>query len=143
MILAGFSPAARRSLNASYAEPTTLPHVKQRTGMIMGAPVRLLALLAGTAAEGLLALLGADVVDEQGAVVREVLLLQLAILGVVDDAAGDGRADRVRLAVHAAAGDRHAVDQPVARVPHRSILGGIDLGPLIILIILSALWRSF
>src|ERR1041385_9518513 len=67
--------------------------------------VALLALLAGTAAEGLLGFLDADVVDQQGAVVGEVLLLQLGVLGVVEDGARDGGARRGGLAVDAAAGD--------------------------------------
>src|SRR2546426_11112021 len=39
------SPPRVGSINAGNELPTTLPHVKHRTGMIMGSPVRLLPLL--------------------------------------------------------------------------------------------------
>src|SRR2546427_7092785 len=57
--LRGSSPARVRSMNAGNALPTTLPHVKHRTGMIMGSPVRLLPLLARAAPERLLGELAA------------------------------------------------------------------------------------
>src|SRR2546427_10567216 len=59
--LRGSSPARVRSMNAGNALPTTLPHVKHRTGMIMGSPVRLLPLLARAAPERLLGELAAGV----------------------------------------------------------------------------------
>src|SRR5256712_11531539 len=57
--LRGSSPPRVRSMNAGKALPTTLPHVKHRTGMIMGSPVRLLPLLARAAPERLLGELAA------------------------------------------------------------------------------------
>src|SRR2546428_11921260 len=57
--LRGSSPARVRSMNAGKALPTTLPHVKHRTGMIMGSPVRLLPLLARAAPERFLGELAA------------------------------------------------------------------------------------
>src|SRR2546425_3352193 len=61
--LRGSSPPRVRSMNAGKALPTTLPHVKHRTGMIMGSPVRLLPLLARAAPERLLRELAAGVGD--------------------------------------------------------------------------------
>src|SRR2546428_3839221 len=63
--LRGSSPARVRSMNAGNALPTTLPHVKHRTGMIMGSPVRLLPLLARAAPERLLGELAAGVGGDQ------------------------------------------------------------------------------
>src|SRR3989454_10605090 len=59
--LRGSSPPRVLSTNAGKALPTTLPHVKHRTGMIMGSPVRLLPLLARAAPERLLGELAAGV----------------------------------------------------------------------------------
>src|SRR2546428_2346540 len=59
--LRGSSPPRVLSMNAGKALPTTLPHVKHRTGMIMGSPVRLLPLLARAAPERLLRELAAGV----------------------------------------------------------------------------------
>src|SRR5688572_27949793 len=83
----------------------TRPQVKQRTGMIIGSPVRLLALLACTTAELLLGQLEARVVDEERAVGVEELFLEFVVAGKVDDATSDGGADRVGLAHDAAALD--------------------------------------
>src|SRR3990172_1478240 len=49
---AGSSPAPVRLTNGSHADATTVPHVKHRTGMIIGSPVRFLPLLPRPAAEG-------------------------------------------------------------------------------------------
>src|SRR5256885_3930067 len=57
--LRGSSPPRVLSMNAGKALPTTLPHVKHRTGMIMGSPVRLLPLLARAAPERFLGELAA------------------------------------------------------------------------------------
>src|SRR5687768_7792054 len=81
------------------------PHVKQRTGMIMRSPVRLLALLTGTTAQLLLGDLEAGVVDEERAVEEDVLFLQFVVASELEDAAADGRAGRVGLTHDAAALD--------------------------------------
>src|SRR2546426_2107552 len=67
--LRGSSPPRVLSMNAGKALPTTLPHVKHRTGMIMGSPVRLLPLLARAAPERLLRELAAGVGGDQSSVV--------------------------------------------------------------------------
>ncbi len=62
--LRGSSPPRVRSMNAGKALPTTLPHVKHRTGMIMGSPVRLLPFLARATPERLLREFAARVGDD-------------------------------------------------------------------------------
>src|SRR5438552_2253759 len=110
---AGFSPWRVFSTKAGKALPTTLPHVKQRTGMIMRSPVRLLALLACPAPEGLLWQLPAGVRDDQRPVVLPEHGLELFVVQVLDEPAGDRGPDGVRLAHHPASLD---VDVDVDRV---------------------------
>src|SRR2546427_10644906 len=78
--LRGSSPARVRSMNAGNALPTTLPHVKHRTGMIMGSPVRLLPLLARAAPERLLGELAAGVGGDQPSLVFPGEGLQIGLL---------------------------------------------------------------
>src|SRR5438309_1315727 len=101
--LRGASPPRVRSMNAGKALPTTLPHVKHRTGMIMGSPVRLLPLLARAASERLLGELAAGVGDDQRSIVFPEEGLEIVVVQILDEAAGDRGADRVRLAHDAAA----------------------------------------
>src|SRR6266704_3633447 len=111
--LLGSSPARLRSTNAGKALPTTLPHVKHRTGMIIRSPVRLLPLLAGAAAERVLRQLAPGVWNNQRTIVFAEQRLELLIVEILHEAAGDRRPDRVGLAHHAAALD---VDVDVDRV---------------------------
>src|SRR5881398_2811815 len=99
----GSSPWRVRSTKAGNALPTTLPHVKHRTGMIMGSPVRLLPLLARAAPERLLGELAAGVGDDQRSIVFPEEGLEIVVIQILDEAAGDRGADRVRLAHDAAA----------------------------------------
>src|SRR5882762_5140146 len=81
----GLSPARVRVTNGSQREPTTLPHVKHLTGMIIRSPVRLLPLLPGPAAEGVLRQLSPGVRDDQGAVVIPVQGLEVRVFQVRDE----------------------------------------------------------
>src|SRR5207249_12078973 len=81
--------------------------------MIMRSPVRLLALLACPAPEGLLWQLPAGVRDDQRPVVLPEHGLELFVVQVLDEPAGDRGPDGVRLAHHPAALD---VDVDVDRV---------------------------
>src|SRR2546422_2662302 len=94
-------------MNAGKALPTTLPHVKHRTGMIMGSPVRLLPLLARAAPERLLRELAAGVGDDQRSIVFPGEGLEIVVVQIFDEAAGDRRAAR----------DRPAHDAPALTVP--------------------------
>src|SRR5207249_4397853 len=76
----GSSPPRVRSMNAGNELPTTLPHVKHRTGMIMGSPVRLLPLLPRPATQRLLRQLAPGVRDDQRAIVFAENGLELAPL---------------------------------------------------------------
>src|SRR2546428_2740782 len=84
--LRGSSPPRVRSMNAGKALPTTLPHVKHRTGMIMGSPVRLLPLLARAAPERLLRELAAGVGGGPFPVVFPEEGLAIAVCLVVGEA---------------------------------------------------------
>src|SRR5712691_285002 len=53
-IARGLSPARARVTNGSHKDPTTFPHVKHLTGMIIGSPVRFLPLLPCPAPKGVL-----------------------------------------------------------------------------------------
>src|SRR5213080_2180628 len=99
----GASPPRVRSMNAGKALPTTLPHVKHRTGMIMSSPVRLLPLLARAASERFLRELAACVGDDQRPIVFPEEGLEIVVVEVLDEAARDRGADRVRLTHDAAA----------------------------------------
>src|SRR5207249_12072746 len=110
---AGFSPWRVFSTKAGKALPTTLPHVKQRTGMIMRSPVRFLALLTSPALEGLLRQLPAGVRDDYSPVVFPEQRLVLLVVQVLDEPAGDRGPDGVRLPHHPAPLD---VDVDVDRV---------------------------
>src|SRR2546428_7617821 len=105
--LRGSSPARVRSMNAGNALPTTLPHVKHRTGMIMGSPVRLLPLLARAAPERLLGELAAGVGGGQRLVVFPGEGVAIVFGSVFDEAAGGRRAGRRPPAPHAAALHAH------------------------------------
>src|SRR3989339_1328683 len=78
----GGSPISTLFTNSSKALPMTFPHVKHLTGMIIFAsPVRLLPLLPGTSAQGILGQLPPRVGHEERAVVPhedrlEVLVIQ-------------------------------------------------------------------
>src|SRR3989449_9046521 len=98
----GSSPPRVRSMNAGNELPTTLPHVKHRTGMIMGSPVRLLPLLPRPATQRFLRQLAPGVRDDQRAIVFAEDGLEIVVIQVLNEAAGDRRADRVRLPHHAA-----------------------------------------
>src|SRR6266571_6377522 len=100
--LRGSSPPRVLSMNAGKALPTTLPHVKHRTGMIMGSPVRLLPLLARAAPERLLRELAAGVGDDQRPIVFPEEGLEIVIVQILDEAAGDRSANCVGLAHDAA-----------------------------------------
>src|SRR5881409_3020096 len=91
--LRGSSPPRVLSMNAGKALPTTLPHVKHRTGMIMGSPVRLLPLLARAATQRFLRQLAPGVRDDQGAIVFAGDGLEIVVIQILDEAAGDRRAD--------------------------------------------------
>src|SRR5205814_10680152 len=84
----GSSPWRVRSTKAGNALPTTLPHVKHRTGMIMDSPVRLLPLLARAAAQRLLRELAAGVGGDYCVVVLSGLGLKGMVVLVVDNATG-------------------------------------------------------
>src|SRR5947209_14383655 len=99
----GSSPPRVRSMNAGNELPTTLPQVKQRTGMIIHSPVRLLPFLSRPAAERLLRKLAARVRDDQRPVVLPEERLEIVVVQILDEASGDRRADRVRLPHDAAA----------------------------------------
>src|SRR6266571_3207274 len=101
--LRGSSPPRVLSMNAGKALPTTLPHVKHRTGMIMGSPVRLLPLLARAAPERLLRELSAGVGDDQCPIVFPEEGLEIVVVQILDEATCNRGADRVRLAHNAAA----------------------------------------
>src|SRR6266571_4735407 len=103
----GSSPPRVRSMNAGNELPTTLPHVKHRTGMIIASPVRLLPLLPRPATQRFLRQLAPGVRDDQGAIVFAEDGLEIVVIQILDEAAGDRRADRVRLSHHAAALDVH------------------------------------
>src|SRR2546422_3711119 len=103
----GSSPPRVRSMNAGNELPTTLPHVKHRTGMIIASPVRLLPLLPCPATQRFLRQLAPGVRDDQGAIVFAEDGLEIVVIQILDEAAGDRRADRVRLSHHAAALDVH------------------------------------
>src|SRR3989454_1163692 len=90
-------------MNAGNELPTTLPHVKHRTGMIMGSPVRLLPLLPRPATQRFLRQLAPGVRDDQRAIVFAEDGLEIVVIQVLDEATGDRGADRVRLPHHAAA----------------------------------------
>src|SRR3989441_10700311 len=96
--LRGSSPARVRSMNAGNALPTTLPHVKHRTGMIMGSPVRLLPLLARAAPERLLGELAAGGGGDQRSVGFPEEGLEIVVVQILDQAAGGRGGGRVRLA---------------------------------------------
>src|SRR5207247_5442615 len=116
----GSSPPWVRSPNGWKALPTTLPHVKHRTGMIIGSPVRLLPLLARATAQRVLRQLSAGVRHDQRAVVLPEKRLEVLVVQVLDEAAGDRRPDRIRLAHHAATMDVHVdvdrVDLPAGEL---------------------------
>src|SRR2546426_6503498 len=101
--LRGSSPPRVLSMNAGKALPTTLPHVKHRTGMIMGSPVRLLPLLARAAPERLLRELAAGVGGAPRSIAFPAEGLQIVVVPILDAAAGDRRAGRGRLGHDAAA----------------------------------------
>src|SRR5690348_10680866 len=94
-------------MNAGKALPTTLPHVKHRTGMIMGSPVRLLPLLACAASERFLREFATGVGDDQRPIVFPEESLEIIVVQVLDEASGDRGADRVRLPHDATALDVH------------------------------------
>src|SRR5207247_5333837 len=81
--------------------------------MIMRSPVRFLALLASPAPGGLLRQLPAGVRDDQRPVVFSEQCLELFVVQVLDEPAGDRGPDGVRLAHHPAPLD---VDVDVDRV---------------------------
>src|SRR3990170_8934246 len=91
------SPFRVRSRYTGHALATTLPHVKQRIGMIIGSPVRLLPLLPRPAAEGVLRELPPGVRDDQRAVVVPEQGLELLVVQVLHEAARDCGAGSVRL----------------------------------------------
>src|SRR5437773_11520588 len=122
----GLSPARVRVTNGSQREPTTLPHVKHLTGMIIGSPVRLLPLLPGPAAEGVLRELPPGVGDDQGAVVVPVQGLEVRVVQVRDEPPGDRRPGRVRLAHDPAPEDPHR-DVDALRLLPRELEGLEDL----------------
>src|SRR3989449_6014161 len=99
----GSSPPRVRSMNAGNELPTTLPHVKHRTGMIIGSPVRLLPLLPCPTTQRFLRQLAPGVRDDQGAIVFAEDGLEIVVIKILDEAAGDRRADGLRLSHHAAA----------------------------------------
>src|SRR6056297_487712 len=102
----GSSASRVRALNSSQCSPTTLPHVKQRTGTIMvRSPVGLLVAGPCTGAAPLLGLGATDVVDQQRPVELHVGVAEFGVAAVLDDAAGDRGPGRVGLADHAAALD--------------------------------------
>src|SRR5690348_6543008 len=101
--LRGASPPRVRSMNAGKALPTTLPHVKHRTGMIMGSPVRLLSLLPRAPPERLLRQLPARIGDDQRSIVFPEEGLQIVVVQILHESAGDRGADRVGLSHDAAA----------------------------------------
>src|SRR2546422_3396138 len=99
----GSSPPRVRSMNAGNELPTTLPHVKHRTGIIMGSPVRLLPLLPRPATQRFLRQLAPGVRDDQRAIVFAEDGLEIVVIQVLNKATSDRRADRVGLPHHAAA----------------------------------------
>src|SRR2546426_1038709 len=101
----GSSPWRVRSTNVGNALPTTLPQVKHRTGMIMPSPIRFLSFLPRASAERFLRQLPTRVRDDQCPIVLAEERLQLVVVQVLDEPAGDRRAHRVRLAHDAAALD--------------------------------------
>src|SRR5213594_2866372 len=101
--LRGSSPPRVLSMNAGKALPTTLPHVKHRTGMIMGSPVRLLPLLPRPTTQRLLRQLAPGIRDDQRAIVFAEDGLEVVVIQVLNEATSDRRADRLRLPHHAAA----------------------------------------
>src|SRR3989442_9419636 len=86
--LRGSSPPRVLSMNAGKALPTTLPHVKHRTGMIMGSPVRLLPLLARAAPERLLGELAAGGGGEQLLVLFPREGVGIGVFPIFGEAAG-------------------------------------------------------
>src|SRR3989442_3223546 len=100
--LRGSSPARVRSMNAGNALPTTLPHVKHRTGMIMGSPVRLLPLLARAAPERLLGELAAGVGGDQHSILFPEEGVEIVVVQIFDEGAGALGADRLRPGPYAA-----------------------------------------
>src|SRR5437660_3572298 len=122
----GSSPWRVRSTKAGNALPTTLPHVKHRTGMIMDSPVRLLPLLARATAQWFLRELAAGIWDDQRAVVFSEQRLELVIVEELHETAGDRRADRVRLAHDAASLYVH-VDVDRIHLPSREFQRFQDL----------------
>src|SRR2546423_3538812 len=89
------SPWRVRSTNAGNALPTTLPHVKHRTGMIMDSPVRLLPLLARATAQRLLRELAAGNRGDHGEGVFSDKRFGVPVGGGPPEAAGHRRTDRV------------------------------------------------
>src|SRR5437867_6040803 len=98
----GSSPPRVRSMNAGNELPTTLPHVKHRTGMIMGSPVRLLPLLPRPTTQRLLRQLAPGIRDDQRPIVFAEDGLEVVVIQVLNEATSDRCADRVRLPHHAA-----------------------------------------
>src|SRR2546428_12280935 len=93
--LRGSSPPRVLSMNAGKALPTTLPHVKHRTGMIMGSPVRLLPLLARAAPERFLGELAAGVGGDQRSIVFSGEGLEIVVVHIfVEGARGRGAGRR-------------------------------------------------
>src|SRR6267143_1481291 len=124
----GSSPWRVRSTNAGNALPTTLPHVKHRTGMIMDSPIGLLPLLACAAAQRLLRELAPGVRDDQRAVVFTEQRLEIVVVEELNEASGDGGAHRVRLAHDAASLHVH-VDVDRIDLPSRELQRVQDLQP--------------
>src|SRR2546428_6802946 len=103
----GSAPPRVRSMNGGNELPTTLPHVKHGTGMVIGSPVRLLPLLPRPTTQRLLRQLAPGIRDDQRAIVFAEDGLQIGVIQILTEAAGDRRADRVRLPHHAAALNVH------------------------------------
>src|SRR2546428_7281909 len=76
----GASPPRVRSMKAGNELPTTLPHVKHRTGMIMGSPVRLLPLLPRPATQRFLRQLVPVVRDDLRSIVFTEACLQIVVV---------------------------------------------------------------
>src|SRR6266702_1574594 len=126
--LPGSSPPWVRSTKGWKALPTTLPHVKHRTGMIIDSPVGLLPLLARATAQRVLRQLSAGVRHDQSAVVLPEQRLEVLVVQVLHEAAGDRRPDGIGLAHHAAAVHVH-VDVDRVDLPARELERLEDLLP--------------
>src|SRR2546423_3590124 len=120
------SPWRVRSTRAGNALPTTLPHVKHRTGMIMDSPVRLLPLLACATAQRLLREFPAGIRNDQRAVVFSKQRFEIVVVEELNETAGNRRADRVRLAHDAASLHVH-VDVDRIDLPSREFQRFQDL----------------